>query len=191
MPIVSQNLTLPANVQTGGTIQASDVATLYSAMNALNIPGTIGVFQQGFVDDNSYAVAGAASQDWSFTTVYNKAVWAMVPFSWTGATQAVILAPRQNGASAVGTSTTTITFSNASSGEGMIVGFIGPRSTSNTAPAFWLGMDNRTLGTLRNAAASTGGFSTSDMTSLGFSVTSTGVLTVTFKGVRFWQEGSS
>lgn len=190
MPIVSQNLTLPGNVQTGGTVQASDVSTLYSALNALNIPGTIGVLQQGFVDDNSYAVTGTNSQDWTFTTVYNKAVLCMVPFSWTGATQAPVISPRQSGAT-VTTSTASLAFTNASSGEGMIFGLVGPRSTSQTAPGFWLAMDNRTPGTLRNLCASTGGFSTSDMTSLGFTVQSTGALTVTFKGVRFWQEGST
>lgn len=190
MPVVSQNLTLPANVQTGGTIQASDVSTLYSALNALNIPGTIGVLQQGFVDDNSYAITASASQDWSFTTLYNKAVLGMVPFSWTGATQAPVITPRQSGAAAT-TSTASLAFTNASSGEGMIFGLVGPRSTANTAPAFWLAMDNRTPGTLRTLHASTGGFSTSDMTSLGFTLASTGALTVTFKSVRFWQEGSS
>lgn len=190
MPVVSQNLTLPGNVQTGGTIQASDVSTLYSALNALNIPGSIGVLQQGFVDDNSYAVTGGNTQDWTFTTVYNRAVLMLVPFSWTGSTAVVGIAPRQSGAAAT-TSTAGMLFSNASSGEGLLFGLVGPRSTSNTAPAFWLGMDNRTPGTLRNIHASTGGFSTSDMTSLGFQVTSTGVLTVTFKGVRFWQEGST
>jgi hypothetical protein len=188
MTIVSQNLTLPGNVATGGTIQASDVSTLYAALNALNIPGTIGVFQQGFVDDNAYAVTASGSQDWTFTTAFNKAIFSMVPFSWTGSTQAPVITPRQSGATAT-TSTANLTFTNASSGEGLIVGMIGPRSTANTAPAFWLAMDDRTPGTLRNLHASTGGFSTSDMTSLGFTLQSTGALTVTFKSVRFWQEG--
>lgn len=114
----------------------------------------------------------------------------MVPFSWTASTQAPVITPRQSAAT-VTTSTASLAFTNASSGEGLIIGMIGPRSTSNTAPAFWLAMDNRTPGTLRTLHASTGGFSTSDMTSLGFTVASTGALGVVFKGVRFWQEGST
>ena len=190
MPVISANLTLPGNVLTGGTVQAADVSTLYSALNALNIPGTIGVFQQGFVDDNAYALTNATNQDWTFTTVYNRAIFAMLPFSWTGATAAPVLSPRASAAFAT-TSTASLAFTNVSSGEGMILGLISPRSTSNTAPAFWLAMDNRTPGTLRSLAASTGGFSTSDMTSVGFGLRSTGALTVTFQGVRMWQEGGS
>lgn len=188
MPVISANLTLPGSVQTGGTVQASDVSTLYSVLNALNIPGTIGVFQQGFVDDNAYTVNVSGSQDWTFTTVYNKAIFAMVPFSWTGSTAVLAITPRASGAAA---STGFMSFTNVSSGEGMIVGLIGPRSTQNTAPGFFLGMDNRTPGTLRNLAASTGGFSTSDLTSLGFQTSSTGGFTLTFRGVRYWQEGST
>ncbi len=73
----------------------------------------------------------------------------------------------------------------------MIFGLVGPRSTDVTAVGLWIAMDNRTPGTLRTLYASTGGFSTSDMTSLGYTLQSTGALTVTFHSVRFWSEGST
>jgi len=185
MPIISQNLTLPANVVTGGTIQASDVSTLYQALNAFNLPGTVGVWQQTVVDNNRYQSTGTGTIDWAFTNPANKSILFMTPFSWTGSTGASTFTFRINGASA--TSSTGLSFFNATSGEGITVGFLGPRSTDVTRGGFVLGMGAQVT-TLLASNISTPQ-STSDTTSIGF-VTSTGTgATFVFNGIRIWTEG--
>ena len=185
MPIISQGLTLPGNVQTGGTIQASDVSTLYQALNALNIPGTIGVWQQGLVDNNRYQSTGTGTIDWSFASAANKSVMFLIPFSWSGSTGISTFTFRLNGASV--TTSTGLSFSNAASAEGVIVGFLGARSTDASSVGFILGMD--TVATTLRASNISNATSTADTTSIGF-LTSTGTgATFVFNGVRIWTEG--
>lgn len=187
MPIVSQGLTLPSNVQTGGTIQASDIATLYQTLNALNIPGTIGVWQQGFVDDNLYTSTGSSgSIDFPFAVASNKAIFFLAPFSWAGGTgNNVLISPRVSGTNA---STAAISVGNVSSGNGLAVGFVAPVSTDIDRSGFVLAMSDRSAGTL-SAVAFSVTQSTADRTSIGFISTSTGAYTISWKGVRFWAEG--
>jgi hypothetical protein len=186
MPIISQNLTLPGNVQTGGTIQASDVATLYQAMNAFNIPGTIGVWQQGLVDNNRYQSTGTGTIDWTFTTPANKAIFFMVPFTWSGSTGINVFQLRINGASA--TTSTGMAFANASSGDGFILGFIGPRSTDTARSGFCVGMDS--VNTTFKPSNISVSMTTADTTSVGFLSGSTAAgATFVYNGVRFWTEG--
>lgn len=186
MPIISQGLTLPGNVQTGGTIQASDVATLYSAMNAFNIPGTIGVFQQALVDNNRYQSTGTGTIDWSFATAANKSLFFFIPFTWSGSTGINNFQLRINGAAA--TTSTGLTFSNASSGDGFMVGFIGPRSTDVNRGGFVIGMDS--INTTFKASNISVSMTTSDISSVGFLSGSTAAgATFVYNGVRFWNEG--
>lgn len=187
MTVISQNLTLPGNVVTGGTIQASDVATLYSAMNALTIPDNLGVWTQGFADNNVYTcTGGGGSVDFTFASASNKAIVFMAPLSWAGATAGPGLLLRMNGSDV---STQAIAFGNFSSGNALMVGFIGAQSTNVDRAAFIIGMDDRSPGTMRNASA-TVTLTTSDRSSIGFSgSTSSSAATFTLKSVRFWLEG--
>lgn len=185
MTIISQGLTLPANVVTGGTVQAPDVSTLYQALNAFNIPGTIGVWQQALVDNNRYQSTGTGTIDWNFTNPANKSLMFAIPFQWTGSTGVSTFTFRINGASA--TTSTGLSFANASSGEGYILGWLGPRSTDVTRAGLMIGVDT-TITSLKAGHISTPQ-STSDTTSVGF-VTSTGsATTFVYNGVRFWAEG--
>jgi hypothetical protein len=185
MPIISQGLTLPANVVTGGTIQAVDVSTLYQALNAFSIPGTVGVFQQALVDNNRYQSTGTGTIDWNFTNPANKSIFFWVPFQWTGSTGAVTFTLRINGTSA--TTSTGLSYANATSGEAVAIGFLAPRSTDVTRGGMVLGMGT-TVTTLLASNISTPQ-STADTTSVGF-LTSTGTgATFVFNGVRFWTEG--
>ncbi len=188
MPVISQNLSLPGNVVTGGTIQASDVATLYAAMNAFTIPSNLGVWTQGFVDNNVYtATGGGGAVDFSFASAANKAIFFMVPFSYTAATASPGLILRVNGADA---STQTMSFANVSSANGLVVGFIGPHSTDVDRAAFMLGMDDRTAAATLRTAAATVTLTTADRTSVGFTAsTGSPASTFKFKSVRFWLEG--
>lgn len=182
---ISQGLTLPSNVQTGGTIQASDVATLYQAMNAFVIPGTIGTWQQGLVDNNRYQSTGTGTIAWGFTTPAAKSIFFWLPFTWSGSTGVSTFTLTLNGLAA--TSSTGLSYANASSGEGIAVGFIGPRSTDVSRSGMILGMD--TVNTTLKASNISNTTTTGDITSVGF-VTSTGSgTTFVFNGVRFWTEG--
>lgn len=186
MPVISQGLTLPGNVQTGGTIQASDVATLYQSLNAFNIPGTIGIWQQGLVDNNRYQSTGTGTIDWTFTTVANKSIMFFIPFTWSGSTGINCFQLRVNGASV--TTSTGLTFANASSGDGMILGFIGPRSTDVNRGGFCVGMDS--VNTTFKAGNISVTMTTADTTSIGFLSGSTAAgATFVYNGVRFWVEG--
>jgi hypothetical protein len=185
MPIVSQGLTLPSNVVTGGTIQASDVATLYQTMNAFNLPGTIGVWQQALVDNNRYQSTGTGTIDWSFSTPANKSIMFLLPMSWTGSTGVSTFTLRINGAAA--TTSTGLSFTNASSGEAFIFGLLGPFSTDVNRTGLVVGIDTAAT-TLRTSNVSTC-TSTGATTSVGF-LTSTGTgATFVFNSPRFWAEG--
>jgi len=188
MPVISQNLSLPGNVVTGGTIQAADVATLYAAMNAFTIPNNLGVWTQGFVDNNAYtATGGGGSVDFSFASASNKAIIFMVPFNYTAATASPGLILRMNGSDA---STQALSFSNVSSANGLVVGFIGPQSTDIERAAFMIGMDDRNNSATLRAGAATVTLTTADRTSVGFTAsTGSPASTFRFKSVRFWLEG--
>ena len=97
MPIISQNLTLPGNVQTGGTIEASDVATLYQTMNAFTIPNSVGVWTQGLVNNDLYQSTAGGTIDWSFSASASKAVFFMLPVSWSNSTGNPVFLARLNG----------------------------------------------------------------------------------------------
>lgn len=188
MPVISQNLPIPAGLADGQVALASQITPLYNIVNAFTIPATIGVFQQGFVDDNRYQSTGGSSIDWTFTTPFNKSVFFMLPFQWTGSTNAPTFTLRANGASA--TTSTGLTFTNVSSAEGIIVGFIGPRSTDTTRAGLCIGMDSNVAAGFRAASISGTAMTTGDLTSLGFLTSSAGAaITVTWKSVRFWSEG--
>lgn len=187
MPTVSQNISVPAGLADGSVALASQITPLYAALNAFVIPASIGVLQQGFVDDNRYASTGGSQIDWAFTTSFNKAVLFMLPFSWTGSTNAPTFTLRANGSAA--TTSTGLTFTNASSGDGMLAGFIGPRSTDTSRAGFVLGMDSVTAATLKASSLSSS-LTTGDLTSLGVQTSSAGSgITVVFHSVRLWQEG--
>lgn len=187
MTVISQGLTLPGNVVTGGTIQSADVATLYAAMNAFTIPGTIGVWQQGFVDNNKYSVPSGSVLDWAFASTPQKAMMFQIPFSWTGSTSAQPINIRYN-TTAVTTSTAFQT-TNAASGEGMIMGFMGSRSTDQTKVLMAVLMDNGAPTTWR-PVFSTINLSTQDASSLGIAFSTAAASgTAVINGVRIWVEG--
>lgn len=187
MPIISQGISVPPGLADGQVALASQITPLYAALNALNIPGTIGVWQQGLVDDNRYASTGGSQVDWAFATPFNKTVMFVLPFSWTGSTNAPTFTLRANAAAA--TTSTGLTFTNTSSADGMLAGFIGPRSTDTVRSGFALGMDSATAASLKASSLSVA-LTTGDLTSLGVQTSSAGSgITVVWHSVRFWQEG--
>lgn len=197
MPQISQGLTVPPNIQSGGTVQAADVGTLYTALNAFNLPGTVGVFQQGFVDNNSYTSTAGSFVDWTLSTslAANKAVFILAPVSWTGSTAGtnLIVTPRINAASA--TTSTGLTFAQASSGQALVAAFIGPRSNNVQLGGFYLAIDQSTASSgiaIRSAGLSSGGLGTSTaaITSVGFMTSTAGAgNSFVWSSVRVWIEG--
>lgn len=185
MPIISQNLTVPAGLADGQTASASQILPLYSAMNAFNIPGTIGVFQQSFVDNALYTitVGGTATKDWSFSTTQtqNKAGFYLLPFEWnTGTTPAFTL--RVNGAAVTAAGALTA----AATGGGLLVVFMGAvHDVVVPRPLLAMSWDSGGTQRLYTSSAS---LPAADITSFGITATG-GTTVVNFKGVRFWSEG--
>jgi hypothetical protein len=183
VPIITQNLPIPAGLANGSVADASQVVTLYNTFNAMNIPGTIGVFQQGFVDDSLYTVATGASKDWSVSVVATKSIIAMVPFSWSGATAAPTLIWRVNATNVTAAST----FANVGTGNGLALLFVGGHDTDVARPLIAAAMDTNTLGTLVTQTANVD-LPTATTSSVGLLVGGAGN-TFKFKHVRFWIEG--
>lgn len=185
MPIISQGLTIPAGLANGSVADAGQIIPLYNTMNSFLIPSTIGVFQQGFVDDNLYTVATGANQDWNVSAAQAKSIFALFPFSWTGAAAGPTIQFRIN--TSIVSAAANFTFTNTASASGLVVLFVGGKDTDVPRPLIGLGMDTGALGTLHTVAANAD-LPAADTTSIGLTIGGAGN-TFKFKHIRVWIEG--
>lgn len=185
MPIISQGLTIPAGLANGSVADAGQITPLYNSLNAFNIPGTVGVFQQGFVDDVSYAIATGTSQDWAVTAVATKSIFAYFPFNWSTAAAAPTIQFRLNGANV--TAAANMTMTNTANSTGLLILFIGGRTANTLRPLIGVGMDTGATGTFRGCSANVD-LTTADTTSVGLTIGGAGV-GFAFQHVRIWVEG--
>lgn len=185
MPIISQNLTVPPGLADGQTASASQILPLYNAMNAFNVPGTIGVLQQSLVDDTLYTqvVGTNPTKDWSFTTTQTqfKAGFYIIPYAWTGGA-APTITYRVNTTAVTGATATT----NAATGSGLIVVFMGAGHTA-TIPRPLLIFQIDSGGTFATPTV-TVNLAAADITSFGVTCGG-GTTSFTFQHIRFWSEG--
>jgi hypothetical protein len=169
---------------TGGTIQAADITTLYNTLNAFVIPDTIGVMQQGLVNDTLYTVATGNSQDWSVTVTKNKAIFWMFSFSWSGASAAPTFTVRLN-ASAI---TSAITFAGSvATGNGIFTGWIGGHDTDVPRPAVFKVVESNAPAAQLVIMPNTD-LPNASTSSLGIAIGGTGN-TFKLKYLRIWKEG--
>ena len=169
---ISQSLTIPANVATGGTIQASDITTLYNAMNAFVIPNTALGFLLNLSDNALYSVATGATKDWSLTSTIaqTQSTLFMTSMSWTGGANPTFQL-RLNATAITGC---TITMSGGAAGSGLIFGYIGGHDTTDVPRGVvLLGVDTGST-TLRTAVA-TADLADASWTQLGYAVGAAGV----------------
>lgn len=185
MAVISQGMTLPGNVATAETIQATDVSALYAKMNAFTIPDTIGVWQQGIVDTTLYTVATGVNQDWTVTVAKEKAIQLMVSFAWSGAAAAPTLTFRLNAAAV----TAAVTFAGATAtGNGLLRAWIGGHDTTDVPrPAIWEVIESNAT-TAQQVIMPNANLPNVDTTSIGVAIGGAGN-TFKFKYLKIWKEG--
>ena len=124
----SQSLTLPANVVAGGTIQASDVSTLYTALNALSIPDSIAsLLQSAYSTDAGQTVTGPATStssvlDLTVSVPANRVLIHVGSFTWATTGALGSLAFRANASTQTGSTSgylVTPSVSTSTSGNGV------------------------------------------------------------------------
>lgn len=148
---INAGLTLPANVVTDGTIQASDVSLLYNTLNALSVPDSIAaLFQAGIttstgtstpLSTGSVVLTGgtsttAVTQDLGLTAVpAAKALFFLGSYSWATTGLALQLQFRLNSTGfALPNAITTST-----SGSGLWFIILGPHDGTAAFPTIgWL-----------------------------------------------------
>ena len=166
-PTISQNLAVPAALVAGGAISATHITPLFTAMNAFNIPSTVGGLQQALVDTVATTIATGASADFTITATKDKAILAVMSFTWLGSTSAA-LQFRLN--------TTSITASTvvatATTGGGLIFAAIGGHDATFLHPALFLIAPNDGSAVKLVAANTT--LPNADYTSLGVAVAGAG-----------------
>jgi hypothetical protein len=185
VPTISQNLTVPAGLANGQTADASQVLTLYNAMNAFVIPGTIGVLQEALSDDTLYTqvVASSPTKDFTISTVgKTKTILFTMSFSWAGASAQPSILYRINAATMATAKNTT----NGASGSGVIFLVIGAHDTTDVARPLW-GIQADSGGTITTVTASAD-LPNADTTSIGVTVAGTDA-TFKLKYVRAWYQG--
>ena len=90
MPTISQSLSIPAALANGQVADATQVITLYNAMNAFVIPATVGGFQQALATTGTTTILTGASSDFSLSAAKDKAIIAVMSFNWVGSTSAAV-----------------------------------------------------------------------------------------------------
>jgi hypothetical protein len=192
---ISQGLTIPSNVVTGGTIQASDVTTLYNSLNAFNIPDSVAsLFQSAYSTDSSQSATGPATStgsviDVAITVPANKAMITVGSFTWATTGALGSLAFRQNASTQTGSTSgymVTANVSTSTSGNGMFFQVHSPHDATFTNPVIgWVSMSTGNTFTV----ASTSALTNSAWTSWGIGMgtnSSTGSLTLGY--ARVWRQ---
>lgn len=184
MPNISQNLTVPGTLANGQVAQAADVVTLYNTFNAQNIPDTIGVFQQGLIDDTltTLTIGGTVTKDWSFTVVKTKGILFVVSFSWASVTGTPALQFRVNAAAV--TAATSMTA--AGTGGGMVRWWIAPHDTTDVPRPSMVHIFD---GTAQFTAQLNADLPNTDTTSIGVTFATATAGSLKLKYMRAWREG--
>lgn len=182
MSTISQGLSIPAGLVEGSIASASQITPLYNALNAFVIPDSIGAFQVALADTALHSVPTGSNFDWSLTVSKEKAIFFIIPYSWSGGASPTFTL-RVNGAS----SASTITGAAVAAGNGIFVGFMGGHDgTDVLRPLLLFQIDSNAV-TLRTAQPNTD-LPNTDTTSIGFAVGAAGV-TAKFKYALFIKEG--
>lgn len=192
---ISQNLTIPANVVTGGTIQASDVSTLYNSLNAFSIPDAIASLLQTSFSTNSPQVAtGPATStssviDNTITVPASKVLIHAGSFTWATTGALGSLAFRANGSTQTGSTSgylVTPSVSTSASGNGMFLLVHTPHDATYLNPVIaFIAMSTGNTFTV----ASTSSLPNAAWTSIGLGLgtnSSTGTMTLGYQ--RVWRE---
>ena len=191
MPVITQNLVIPANVVKDGTIQAEDVLTLYNTFNAFTIPD----LAFSLVDDTLTTLTGLPpkTKDYSLAAAVaaTKALLFWMPFK-AEVTTAVALSVRLRLNNADVTTDLALA-ATAITRNCALIGYVGPRSTDLLQPLFGFLFDQEYLTTgiasvkliLANVDLPT------SITSIGFSWNAGGVAAdkMHLKHLRVWKEG--
>lgn len=182
MPIISQNLAIPAGLANGQLADANQIIPLYNTLNAFNIPASVSVLTTSFSDDTLYTLTptGIASVDWAFTLSAAKTLWVILPFSWSGGGSQPTITFRMNGSAVTAAVNTT----NAANGSGMAQLLIGAHDTDVPRPL--IGRVSDTAGADNKVVASAD-LPTPTTTSIGVTIAGT-TTTWKFKHVRIWGE---
>ncbi len=155
--IISQGLTLPANVVTGGTIQATDVSTLYATLNALSIPDNVASLVQSVYS----TVAGTTVFGGTSTAAVNidvalspsvpntKTLFAIGSYYWSSTGVAISLQYRVNGTVIASPQAITTQIS----GSGMFFVIVGPHDVNT--PGAVVGWQTGSTGNTITFTAST------------------------------------
>ena len=183
MPTISQSISTPAGLADGQTALAAHVTPLYNQMNAFVIPDTIGVFQQGLVNNTLYTVATGANQDWTIdpAVVKEKAILVVASFSWIDAAAAPTITFRMNG----GAVTAAAALTNAATGNGILRVWIGAHDTTDVPRPLLMTIAD--ISTLSNTMANAD-LPTANTSTVGVTIGGAGN-TFKFKYIRIWKEG--
>jgi hypothetical protein len=138
---ISQNLTIPANVVTGGTVQATDVTTLYNTLNAFSVPDSVVTLLTSlYSTDSAHVLNGPATStstsgnyvDNTISSAASKTILHFGTYSWqsTAVTGGFTLTFRKNGAAYA----TTPGISASTAGSGMYFVLTGPHDSTIVRP---------------------------------------------------------
>jgi hypothetical protein len=192
---ISQNLPIPPNVVAGGSIQATDVSTIYSSLNSFTIPDVIASLLQSAYSTNSPQTAiGPATTTGSVIDVpinvaQNKILLHAGSFTWQTPAGLGSLAFRANASTGSGSTSgylVTPVVSASTSGNGMFLLVHTPHDATyqNAAVAFIAMSTGNTF-----TVASTSALPNAAWTSIGVGLgtnSSTGTMTLGFQ--RVWRE---
>ena len=189
MPVISQNLTIPQGLVDGQVAHASHVIPLYNALNAFNIPSTVGVWQISLVDDTltTLVLGGVVTKDYAISSVPQlKSIQFYIPFSFnTLAASNLTFTFRVN---ASGVTTATANVASATSGNGIIWGFIGAHDTTDMPRPFYVSENNDTTPGITMFAPNAN-LADAPITSIGLTVGGAATGNIKLKHARFWSEG--
>ncbi len=176
MPTISQNLAVPAGLISGGVISATHITPVYTALNAFNIPSTVGGFQQAFVETTTDTIAAGGSKDYTIAVTKDKALIIVMSFNW------LVTAPQIQFRLNAGTITAATAVGTASSGAGIIFGLIAGHDATFQKPAVFFVMPDDGNG-LKSIAANTT-LPNVDYSSVGvFATVATATLSVAYKAI--------
>jgi hypothetical protein len=188
MPVISQGLTIPTGLQDGQVADASHVIPLYNALNAFNIPSTIGVFQVALADDTLYTLnmASTPTKDFTVTTVPQlKSILYYIPFSWNTLPAASLFVQLRVNGSAV--TLASVNFASVVAGNGIAYGFINGHDADMPRSFYCIIMND--TNTNVTVAQPNADLAASSITSIGIAFSGSATGNVKLKHARFWNEG--
>lgn len=191
--IISQSLSLPANVTVGGVVQPSDVSTLYNTLNAFSLPDSVvTLLTPLYSTDSAQTLTGPATStstgfnfvDNSISSAAAKTIIHIGTYSWASTGQAAFtLTFRKNGT----TYATTPGIATSTSGSGMYFIVTGAHDTAVLRPV--IGFNMASTGTTVASFTGNADLANVNWTSLGVQVgvaTSTAFV-FTLGHQRIWQ----